>query len=65
MVFLSRFRLEHGQVREYWDEGDIEEVEMLTLEARTAVERAWRALSDVVDAYTAQCEAEYPAEGGE
>lgn len=57
--------LEHGQVREYWDEGDIDEVETLTLEARTAVERVWRALSDVVDAHTAQCEADYPAEVGE
>jgi hypothetical protein len=36
-------------------------METLTLDARTAVERAWRALSDVVDAHTAQCEAEYKA----
>ena len=42
--------LDHGQVREYWDEGDIDELEMLALDASTAVERAWRALSDVVDA---------------
>lgn len=53
--------LEHGQVREYWDEGDIDELETLTLDARTALERAWRALSDVVDAHTAQCETEYQA----
>jgi hypothetical protein len=57
--------LEHGQVREYWDEGDIDEVETLTFEARTAVERAWRALSDVVDAHTTQCEAEYSADAGD
>lgn len=57
--------LEHGRDREYWDEGDIDEVEMPTLEARTAVERAWRTLSDVVDAHTALCEAEYPADAGD
>jgi len=57
--------LEHGRVREYWDEGDIDEVETLIFEARTAVERVWRALSDVVDAHTAQCEAEYSADPGE
>ena len=53
--------LDHGQVREYWDEGDIDELEMLALDASTAVERAWRALSDVVDAHAAQCEAEFEA----
>ena len=54
--------LEHGYVREYWDEGDIDELETLTLEASSAVERAWRALSDVVEAHAAQCEAEYDAD---
>jgi hypothetical protein len=54
--------LEHGYVREYWDEGDIDELETLTLDASSAVERAWRALSDVVDAHAAQCEAEYDAD---
>jgi hypothetical protein len=37
--------LEWGQVREYWDDGDIDELEALTLGAGAAVERAWRALS--------------------
>lgn len=50
--------LEWGQVREYWDDGDIDELEALTLEASAAVERAWRALSAVVEAHTAQEEAE-------
>ena len=51
--------LEHGHVREYWDEGDIDELETLTLDASSAVERAWRVLSVVVDAHAAQREAEY------
>jgi hypothetical protein len=55
--------LEHGHVREYWDEGDIDEMEMLTRDASSAVERAWRALSDIVDAHAAQCEAGYDADG--
>jgi hypothetical protein len=50
--------LEWGQVREYWDDGDIDELEALTLEASAALERAWRALSAVVEAHTAQEEAE-------
>jgi hypothetical protein len=54
--------LEHGHVREYWDEGDIDELETLTLDASSAVERAWRVLSDVVDAHAAQREAEYDAD---
>ncbi|MDQ6797494.1 MAG: hypothetical protein M3011_05625 [Actinomycetota bacterium] len=50
--------LEWGQVREYWNDGDIDELEALTLDAGAAVERAWRALSAVVEAHTAQVEAE-------
>lgn len=50
--------LEWGQVREYWDDGDIDELEALTLEAGAAVERAWRALSSVVEAHSAQEDAE-------
>jgi hypothetical protein len=50
--------LEWGQVREYWDEGDIDMLETLTLEASAAVENAWRALSAVTDAHTAQEEAD-------
>jgi len=34
--------LEYGHVREYWDEEDIDELEMLTLDASSAVKRAWR-----------------------
>ena len=57
--------LEYGHVREYWDEEDIDELEMLTLDASSAVKRAWRALSDVTDAHTAQREAEgEDGEGG-
>lgn len=33
--------LEWGQVREYWDEGDIEALEILTLDASSVVENAW------------------------
>ena len=54
--------LEHGHVREYWDEGDSDELETLTLDASSAVEQAWRVLSDVVDAHAAQREAEYDAD---
>jgi hypothetical protein len=50
--------LEWGQVREYWDEGDIEALEMLTLDASSAVENAWRALTATIEAHTAQEEAE-------
>jgi hypothetical protein len=57
--------LEYGHVREYWDEDDIDELETLTLDAGSAVTRAWRALSDVTDAHAAQCEAEYEAGTGE
>ncbi|MGH3393892.1 MAG: hypothetical protein ACRDPO_04310 [Streptosporangiaceae bacterium] len=49
--------LEYGHVREYWDEEDIDELEMLTLDASSAVTRAWRALSDLTDAHAAQREA--------
>lgn len=45
-------------VREYWNEGDIDELEMLTLDSNTAIERAWRALSDVFGAHASQVEAE-------
>lgn len=54
--------LEHGHVREYCDEGGINELETLTLDASSAVERAWRVLSDVVDAHAAQREAGYDAD---
>ena len=57
--------LEYGHVREYWDEEDIDELEMLTLDASSAVKRAWHALSDVTDAHAAQREAEgEDGEGG-
>jgi hypothetical protein len=46
-------------VWEYWDDGDIDKLETLTPEAGAAVERAWRALSAVVDAHSAQQEAEF------
>lgn len=46
--------LELGQVREYWDDSDIDELEVLTLDANAAVERAWQVLSAVVEAHTAQ-----------
>ena len=36
--------LDRGQVREYWEDGDIDKLETLTLEASAAVERASRAL---------------------
>lgn len=39
---------------EYWDEDDVYEVEALALEVLGAVERAWKALTGVVDAHTAQ-----------
>ena len=54
--------LEWGQVREYWDDGDIDELEALTLDASVAVERAWRVLSAVVEAHSAQEEAELGAD---
>jgi hypothetical protein len=38
---------------------DYGELERLTLDASTAVERAWRALGDVVDAHAAQQAAEH------
>lgn len=50
--------LESGWVREYWDEGDVEALEMLTLDASAAVERAWRTLTAVIEAHTAQEEGE-------
>ena len=46
-----------GQVQEFWD-GDIDELEALTLQAAAAVERAGRALSSVVEAHSAQEHAE-------
>ena len=58
--------LEYGHVRLYWDEEDIDELEMLTLDASSAVKPARRALSDVTDAHAAQREAEgEDGEGGE
>lgn len=54
--------LEWGHVREYWDEADIEEMESLTLVASEAVEGAWQALSAVIDAHTAQEEAEFTSD---
>lgn len=54
--------LDWGHVRECWDEGDIEELEMLTLDASAAVENAWRALTAVIDAHTAQEETELGSE---
>jgi len=54
--------LEWGQVREYWDEVDIEALEMLTLDASSAVENAWRALTATIEAHTAQEEAEAGAD---
>jgi len=53
--------MESAWVREYWDDGDIDELESLTLEASAAVERAWRTLSAVIEAHTAQEEAELEA----
>jgi hypothetical protein len=59
---------EWGQVREYWDEGDtedegdIEALEMLTLDASSAVENAWRALTATIEAHTAPEEAEAGAD---
>jgi hypothetical protein len=50
--------LELGWPREYWDDGDVDELESLTLEASAAVERAWRTLTAVMEAHTAQEEAE-------
>ena len=50
--------LEWGQVREFWDDGDIDELEALTVEASAAVERAGRALSSAVEAHSAQEQAE-------
>lgn len=47
-----------GEVREYWDDSDVDEMEALTLEASVAVERAWRTLSAVGEAHTAQEQAE-------
>ena len=47
--------LEWGQVREYWDDADIDELEALTL-------NAWRVLSAVVEAHSAQEEAELGAD---
>lgn len=55
--------LEHGWVREYWDEEDIDEMEHLALEAEQAAGRAWRALSKVVDAHTAQRDAKEDEDG--
>lgn len=49
--------LEHGHVREYWDEDDIDELETLALHANDAADRAWRALSDVTEAHTTQLDA--------
>lgn len=49
--------LERGNVREYWDEEDIDELETLALHASEAADRAWHALSDVTDAHTAQRDA--------
>jgi hypothetical protein len=50
--------LESGWTREYWDEADVDELESLTLEASGLVEQAWRALSAVMEAHSAQEEAE-------
>ena len=50
--------MERGHVREYWDDGDVAELESLTLEASVAVENAWRALTAVIDAHGEQEEAE-------
>jgi hypothetical protein len=50
--------LESGWPREYWDDGDIDELESLTLEASAAVERAWRTLTAVMEAHGEQEEAE-------
>jgi hypothetical protein len=58
--------LEAGHVREYWDDGDVDELESLTLGASAAVESAWRALTAVMEAQAAQEEAEFgPDEGDE
>ena len=50
--------LELGSPREYWDEADVDELESLTLEATGVVEQAWRVLSAVMEAHSAQEEAE-------
>ena len=53
-----RKALDWGRVREYWEDGDIDELETLTLEAGAAVQRAWRVLSSVVEAHSEQEQAE-------
>jgi hypothetical protein len=58
----SRRRWSGATSGEYWDEGDIEELETLTLDASTAVENPWQALSAVIEAHTAQEEAELGAD---
>ncbi|MFP5377092.1 MAG: hypothetical protein ACLGIO_09995 [Acidimicrobiia bacterium] len=54
--------LELAWPREYWDEADVDELESLTLEASGAVEQAWRTLSAVTEAHSAQEEAALPEE---
>jgi len=39
---------------QYWDQGDVADLESLTLDALNAVERTWRALTRVTDAHEAQ-----------
>lgn len=55
-IWLDR-ALEYGHVREYWNDGDIAELEHLALQASEAADRAWQALGAVVDAHTAQLDA--------
>lgn len=40
--------------QEYCDEGEVQELDSLTLDALGAVERAWKALCVVTDAHEAQ-----------
>ena len=54
--------LESGHVREYWDEGDIDELETLALDAADAARRAYRALDTVMMAHADQVDAELGSE---
>ncbi len=47
---------------QYWDQGDVADLESLTLDALNAVERTWRALTRVTDAHEAQLRAAEEAE---
>lgn len=57
---------EHGWPREYWDTDAVHELDTLAFDALQATERAWHALTDVVQAHDAQYEAEddWPGRSG-